>query len=83
VIVQEAILLGALLKICVSASFIIERAVAGMPMAKMPMVELVFRVDNVLHTSRMPISSQVAAEIKKDWEQHILASFDGTWYHIG
>ena len=76
-IVLKAILLGALQKICMSASFIVERAVDGMPTAEMAIVELVFKVDNKIHTSAMPISQEVASEIKKDWEKGILASFDG------
>jgi hypothetical protein len=67
VIVQKAILLGALEKIYVSTLFIVKRAVAGMLMAGMPMVKLVFKVDNILYTSRMPISGQVAVVIKADW----------------
>jgi len=70
VIVPKAILLGALEKICVSTLFIVERAVAGMPMANMLMVELVFKVNNIPYTSRMPISSQVAGEIKEDWAKY-------------
>jgi hypothetical protein len=71
--------LGALEKICVSASFICGKATV----AKMrPIVQLVFKVNNKIHTSRTPISEDVAEEIKKDWEQGVLASFNEDRYHV-
>jgi hypothetical protein len=68
-IIQKAILLGALQKICVSASFKLN--IEG----DISRIELVFKVNNTRYTSRMPISAAVALEIKTDWERIMFANF--------
>jgi len=39
------------------------------------MVELVFKVNNTPYTSRMPIHTEVALEIKNDWERIMFANY--------
>jgi hypothetical protein len=60
VIVLKSILLGAFQNMCVRVIY------AWRVGSGLPMVELAFKVNNKLYTSRMPISYEVAGEIKRD-----------------